>query len=147
MKRLTSVNVEEDILQHARKYKINLSGFINEEYPRKYMSVEALEEEREAHFRAIRELDERIALFRQRTVALQQLLTVRERRYLATVLSRVRNGFAWSSILRFFNNEFGRSFSLPQFKALVNDYELQSKEREACCFNKELSINNLGGSK
>ena len=132
----TTLFLENEIRDHARENKVNLSEFLNQEYRSKYLSLQAkvdrladLQEEAKA-------LASEIQHDQERSEAMKLQLTDRERRYLATVMPRRREGKDMAAMWRFFNQEHGRGFTFAEFEELVRLYEEQAEKRAAYAMSK-----------
>lgn len=129
-KKITTVYIDKDILEHRSKFKICLSEWINKNYREHFLSLKSkVDQLEEIHGRML-DLKDEIAVLRERTEIVERGLTISERRFLSTVRSLLREGKEITHIWRRFNSEFNRCFTFDEFASLVDFYE-------------DYSINNL----
>ena len=119
----STIYIHKSVYDHSKKFKINISEFLNTEYSKKHLNKELLEKELEEHKAAILEINDSLVKFEERQDYVKKSLTDREHRFLATVKPRLRKGFELKAIIRSFNQDFNREFSEIEFKQILADYE------------------------
>lgn len=121
-KEQTTVYLFKEVKVFAKKFKINLSEWVNTEFCKQFLSLDSKKKQRDL-------LDAEIKAVEERLDVMDKSLTAREQRYICQVMPRIREGKELTSMWRWFNNEYGREFTIDQFQALVQFYEKQAVQR------------------
>lgn len=127
----TTLFVRDDVRNHAREFKVNLSEFLNREYVNKYLSLDVKEAKLTYAEQEVARLKAEITQDKERLESLSLELTEHERRYLATVMPRRRAGYDMRAMWAFFNTEYKRKVEFSEFEHLVRLYEQQAEKRAA----------------
>ena len=121
-KKITTVHIDKKVLDFAKKYKVNLSEWLNDEFTKQHLSLEAKK-------KALKKLEKEIKQIEARTEILSKALTQRELRYICQVTPRLKEGKNITAMWRRFNVEYNRKYTFNEFQALVSFYEKQAIER------------------
>lgn len=136
-KKVTTLYLDTEVCEHAKEFKINLSEFVNTEYRNKFLSLAAKEAELAKKRDEILVLEQEVLSIRERMEGLMVALTESEKRFVSTVMPRLRDGKELSAMHRAFNADFSRSFSLHEFEQLVRVYERQAEKRLSYVINQK----------
>lgn len=133
----TTVYLDEDIVNHARENKINISQWLNAKYTDTYLSISTKMQELDAHKKACEKLELEIAKIKQRQTDLKTSLTWHEQRFIAKVIPMIRDGYDYKSLHERFCNEHNRTMDFSEFRALVEFYESQHAVRAEMVYKKK----------
>jgi hypothetical protein len=124
----TTLSLSKDILDYCKENKIVLSHWVEKEFSDKFLNIESKQKELEGIEKRAEEIKKEIALINARVNVLRESITDNEKRYLCTVNLRAKEGYLIPSMLTFFNREFKRNFTLPEFKNLAEIYEKKTDQ-------------------
>lgn len=128
-KSITTVYIEKRIRDYCKKNKIVLSDWINSIFTNQFLNVDSkLKEIQEIEARKQKLLKE-IEDIKERTESLSRNLSTREVRDIETIKARIDKGANHHAILRQFNTVHNRTFTMEEFKELVNIHEIKQERR------------------
>lgn len=135
-KKVTTLNLREDVTTYARQNKINLSEWVNSKFHSEFLSGPAILARIQQHKDEIVKEEAKLASIKNRRDEVAKSLTNREIRYITSVKARQTKGFKLEAMHQYFNEEFHRNISPDEFKELVNFYEKAADERVERVANK-----------
>ena len=98
-KKSTCVYINNEIIEYCKKFKINLSEWINTEFTKKNLNIQS-------KMAKIQQLQVEIDQIKERTDIINKSLTQRELRYICQVTARIKEGKNISALWRRFNIEY-----------------------------------------
>jgi hypothetical protein len=120
---ITSVNIDQEIIDFCGKNHINLSEWIRKEFARQYFSLYNKVKELEELQTKLDTMKQDIQDQKTRMENMKVLLTQAERRYLANVPAKIKAGFKIQAMLDYYNNEFSKDLGTQEFLSYVELYK------------------------
>lgn len=118
-KKITTLYLEEDLVEELRSKNINISEFVNDAIAKNFRNSAKLKEEKEMHLRKAREID---ALLDSQNIAIGIIygsLDASIKKFLAEVTNLVQEGKEESALCKRFNKESGQNLSISEFMCLA----------------------------
>lgn len=128
-RKVTSLNIDKDVLEFCRDNKINLSEWVSTEFSKKFLGMDSKIKRLKEIEKEKTQLLYEIELIKERQDSVSKQLTQNEIRYICTVKAKLRSGCDFNSIKNFFNDEYHRNLSLDEFRSLVKFHEDQMEKR------------------
>lgn len=128
-KKRTTIYLREDVDEHRKENKINLSDWVNLTYAKHFLSEESLQIKIASLMKEVEDAKAELVAVKRRAEIYLQSFTDAENRYLSTVMERYRDGKEPRAMMRAFNSEFKRNLTFNEFWAMVQRKERQIERR------------------
>jgi len=131
-KRIKSICLDEEVYEsieeQRKKYKFDLSAWVNDTYKLSFLSVEGIVKLIEQKYQEAEELKNKLNLAKEKLLEIGLILNRNEINFILKIPHLIKEGKEWSPILHRFNIEFNRHLKLIELQQLVYEYDEERKK-------------------